>query len=98
MSSSFLVIPGTHTKKKKKLYSGAGTVVAQNWWDVSPYLTVFVNVNQASYWRVSVAQELKEHLTLLLLLRSRGSFVLPLSLATESFPTLQKSSETTYNL
>lgn len=38
-----------------------------------PISTVFVNRYQSSYWRVSVAQELKGYLTLLLLLCRRGS-------------------------
>lgn len=58
----------------------------------------FAKGNQSSYWRVSVAQELKKYLTLLLLLCKRRSLVLPLFLATKPFPTLQKSSETIYDL
>lgn len=63
-----------------------------------PVSAVIVNGNQASYWRVSVAQELKKYLTLLFLLCRRGSLVLPLFLATKPFATFQKSSETAYDL
>lgn len=94
MPSLFSLIPGTHLRK---LHLGAGTVRATDG-IFHPVSTVFVNGNQSSYWKVSVAQELKKYVTLLFLLCRRGSLVLPLFLATKQFATFQKSSKITYDL